>query len=187
MSNSGPSVWRMRPIRSGSRRTHSLAGKTIAATAALATARNSTTQMKAASGDGTRRRSSHSSTGTSAIAITRAAVTGRKNSAPARSANGSASRNAGAEDQGDRGEQPVAPIGGRLGLDLERRLECFRGLALSLSLIARDNARPRAPLRSDYHVWCPWPDSNGHSLRNSILSPARLPIPPQGHEKGAST
>ena len=50
--------------------------------------------MKAASGEGTRRRSSHSSTGTRAIAITRAAVTGRKNSAPARSANGKASSKA---------------------------------------------------------------------------------------------
>src|SRR5665647_332696 len=28
--------------------------------------------------------------------------------------------------------------------------------------------------------WCPWPDSNQHSLRNLILSQARLPIPPQG-------
>ncbi len=50
--------------------------------------------MNAASDDGTRRRSSHSSTGTKAIAMTKAAVTGRKNSAPARSANGSASRKA---------------------------------------------------------------------------------------------
>ena len=32
--------------------------------------------------------------------------------------------------------------------------------------------------------WCPWPGSNQHSLRNSILSRARLPIPPQGHEPG---
>ncbi len=29
-------------------------------------------------------------------------------------------------------------------------------------------------------IWCPWPESNQHSLRNSILSRARLPIPPQG-------
>src|SRR5262249_32623727 len=30
-------------------------------------------------------------------------------------------------------------------------------------------------------AWCPWPESNQHSLRNSILSRARLPVPPQGH------
>ncbi len=29
--------------------------------------------------------------------------------------------------------------------------------------------------------WCPWPDSNRHFFRNSILSRTRLPIPPQGH------
>ena len=29
-------------------------------------------------------------------------------------------------------------------------------------------------------AWCPWPESNQHSLRNSILSRARLPVPPQG-------
>ena len=28
--------------------------------------------------------------------------------------------------------------------------------------------------------WCPWPDSNQHALRHSILSRARLPISPQG-------
>ena len=95
-------------------------GSTIEATATLATARKRRTQMKAASGEGTRRRSSHSSSGTRAIAITKAAVTGRKNSAPARSAKGSARQQAGARDQRDRGEQPVAPIGGALGLGLER-------------------------------------------------------------------
>ena len=75
--------------------------------------------MKAASAEGTRRRSSHSSTGTSAIAITSAAVTGRKNSAPARSANGSASSKAAPDNQGERGEQPVAAEGGLLDLGLE--------------------------------------------------------------------
>ena len=33
--------------------------------------------------------------------------------------------------------------------------------------------------------WCPWPDSNQHSLRNLILSQARLPIPPQGQAAGS--
>ena len=29
--------------------------------------------------------------------------------------------------------------------------------------------------------WCPWRESNPHSLRNTILSRARLPVPPHGH------
>jgi hypothetical protein len=33
-------------------------------------------------------------------------------------------------------------------------------------------------------AWCPWPESNQHSLRNSILSRARLPVPPQGPSVG---
>jgi hypothetical protein len=49
-----------------------------------------TTHSAADSRAGTPRRSNHSSIGTSATAITRAAVTGMKNSAPARSANGRA-------------------------------------------------------------------------------------------------
>ena len=34
--------------------------------------------------------------------------------------------------------------------------------------------------------WCPWPGSNQHSLRNSILSRARLPVPPQGPRLGVT-
>ena len=34
-------------------------------------------------------------------------------------------------------------------------------------------------------AWCPWPESNQHSLRNSILSRARLPVPPQGPPVGS--
>src|SRR5882757_1038693 len=39
-------------------------------------------------------------------------------------------------------------------------------------------AAPRVARKGE--AWCPWPESNQHSLRNSILSRARLPIPPQG-------
>ncbi len=62
----------------------------ISTSAVLATIRKPITASSAASPDGNRRRSIHSSSGTSAIAITSAAVSGRKNSAPARSAKGSA-------------------------------------------------------------------------------------------------
>jgi hypothetical protein len=40
---------------------------------------------------------------------------------------------------------------------------------------------PRQPKLRSSVGWCPWPESNQHSLRNSILSRARLPVPPQGH------
>jgi disulfide bond formation protein DsbB len=30
-------------------------------------------------------------------------------------------------------------------------------------------------------MWCPWRESNPHSSRNTILSRARLPVPPHGH------
>src|ERR1700694_5620342 len=39
---------------------------------------------------------------------------------------------------------------------------------------------PVGNLAGNKILWCPWPESNQHSLRNSILSRARLPIPPQG-------
>src|SRR5256885_7046995 len=39
-------------------------------------------------------------------------------------------------------------------------------------------AAPREARKGE--AWCPWPESNQHSLRNSILSRARLPVPPQG-------
>ena len=40
--------------------------------------------------------------------------------------------------------------------------------------------RNRSEINGPEDGWCPWPGSNQHSLRNSILSRARLPIPPQG-------
>ena len=42
------------------------------------------------------------------------------------------------------------------------------------------NGQPTPAVRKSVQEWCPWPESNQHSLRNSILSRARLPIPPQG-------
>jgi len=52
----------------------------------------------------------------------------------------------------------------------------------------RDPVRRGAPIARGVHnsvqAWCPWPESNQHSLRNSILSRARLPIPPQGPPRG---
>lgn len=42
------------------------------------------------------------------------------------------------------------------------------------------DGQPTHAVRKSVQEWCPWPGSNQHSLRNSILSRARLPIPPQG-------
>jgi site-specific DNA recombinase len=42
------------------------------------------------------------------------------------------------------------------------------------------SGQPTPVVRKSVQEWCPWPESNQHSLRNSILSRARLPIPPQG-------
>src|SRR3954447_13167850 len=68
--------------------------------------------------------------------------------------------------------------------DLRRRIferhQVLRGqIRRALSVVTGGAAR-RKPR------WCPWPESNRHSLRNSILSRARLPIPPQGHARPAS-
>src|SRR3546814_11595337 len=40
-------------------------------------------------------------------------------------------------------------------------------------------------LRSRDGKWCPWPDSTHHSLRNSILRRARLPISRQARRGGS--
>ena len=158
--------------------------------------------MKAASAEGTRRRSSHSSIGTRAMAITRAAVTGRKNSAPARSANGKRERKPGARRSGSarraagRGARyvPVSPSAasearGRIAALAPRRRTSVIAVG-RLLVMSRDNARRRGRAEKARHSgdreWCPWPESNGHSLRNSILSRARLPIPPQGHGEAVS-
>jgi len=90
-SSSGASASVTRSIRCGISTTQSIAGTTIAPIAKIEIARNTSTHSPDASPDGTPLRSNHSSIGTSAMAITSAAVTGKKNSAPARSANGSAS------------------------------------------------------------------------------------------------
>src|SRR5262249_16822561 len=39
----------------------------------------------------------------------------------------------------------------------------------------------RRRIKDKFGEWCPWGESNPHSLRNTILSRARLPVPPHGH------
>ena len=87
-SSSGDRFSWMRLIRVGSSRKKSIAGTTIAATAPFTPAMKTMMHRIAATGEGTRWRSSHSRIGTIATDITSAIVSGRKNSAPAFSANG---------------------------------------------------------------------------------------------------
>jgi hypothetical protein len=49
-----------------------------------------------------------------------------------------------------------------------------------VKILALIRCRAQKSSEADTVPWCPWPESNQHSLRNSILSRARLPIPPQG-------
>ncbi len=44
-----------------------------------------------------------------------------------------------------------------------------------------EHSKVRLRVRSIEKQWCGWSESNRHSLRNRILSPARLPIPPHPH------
>jgi hypothetical protein len=90
MSSSGSSAACTCGILAGTCETQSLAGITIDPMAKKVRMRNTIRHRPAARREGTPWRSNHSSIGTSAIATTSAAVTGMKNSAPARSANGSA-------------------------------------------------------------------------------------------------
>ena len=91
-----------------------------------------------------RRRSSHSSVGTIAMAITKAVVTGRKNSAPARKRERQRQRQPDAEHQDQSGEQPVAAIGDRFELHLDRGLG--RGVLRRL-MRAVDHRAPTMPQR----------------------------------------
>ena len=115
--------------------------------------------------------------------MTSAAVTGMKNSAPARSANGSTDDRRDPGDQGQRRKQAVALDGNPLG-DRETSLRSVR-----LAAFARFDFVPwRGPYRRTWPFasglnaawWCPWSDSNGHSFQNSILSRARLPFRHRG-------
>ena len=63
-----------------------------------------------------------------------------------------------------------------LCLDFQCLATVFRGNSES-------NWRLMFLLLLRFFPWCPWPESNQHSLRNSILSRARLPVPPQGHSR----
>ncbi len=51
------------------------------------------------------------------------------------------------------------------------------------SAVVRDNDAAISMVPGFDRKWCPWPDSNQHALRRSILSRMRLPISPQGQRR----
>ena len=90
------------------------------------------TQIRAASADGTRRRSSHSSSGTSAIGDHQSGGDRQEEFGAGAKREGQAPAQGRAGDQGQRGEQPVAAEGGVLHLGLDARPDerhLARGLA----------------------------------------------------------
>ena len=66
----------------------------------------------------------------------------------------------------------------RLLRELEAHLRPYLGPDRA-HIDGRSRACPQSPLSAPR--WCPWRESNPHSLRNTILSRARLPVPPHGH------
>jgi hypothetical protein len=105
-------------------------------------------------------------------------------------------------------EVPLTPVQHRLAIDRDHQRVACRNERSFASIVLRKELRPREDLLTPgsnggafrdkapnntrpqpvhgemgctcASEWCPWPESNQHSLRNSILSRARLPVPPQG-------
>lgn len=69
-------------------------------------------------------------------------------------------------------------FGNVIGIQSSEGSSVFVLALLELRRTCSDVAAPREAREGE--AWCPWPESNQHSLRNSILSRARLPVPPQG-------
>ena len=72
---------------------------------------------------------------------------------------------------------PTAPVMGR-------GVSCFarRGVGNTSNELPVTSNKNGASAPFFYFIWWPWSDSNRHSLRNLILSQARLPIPPRGQK-----